>query len=201
MRSKLPLPFAPVRRSGCSTRSPPTCDRGTRDLRAQRAARGRMIRRAFDLDRAAVLDRDQQRTGIRTIVRTRAPNDAALCRRANGRIERHCFILTRPPLAGRSGMLADRRRLPISPHAPIDPACCIALGRYDARAGDGYVAHGRAHTRTRARSRHVACGDRPRHGRHRYGRDVRGGRGGGGRRRGHRRAARRRVSGEQGLSA
>ena len=48
-----------------------------RDLRAQRTARGRMIGGAFDLDRAAVLHRDEQRTGIGTIVRTRAANDGA----------------------------------------------------------------------------------------------------------------------------
>jgi hypothetical protein len=34
-----------------------------------------MIRRAADLDSAAVLDRGQQRAGIRAIVRTRTAND------------------------------------------------------------------------------------------------------------------------------
>ena len=48
-----------------------------RDLRAQHALRRRMVGRAADRDRAAVLDGRQHRAGVRTIVRAGAADDAA----------------------------------------------------------------------------------------------------------------------------
>ena len=48
-----------------------------RDLRAQHAAGGRMIGRAANRDRAAVLDCRQQRAGVGTVVRAGAAHDAS----------------------------------------------------------------------------------------------------------------------------
>ena len=56
-----------------------------RDLRAQRAAGRRVVRRAADFDRATVLDRDEHRARVRAVVRTGAADDRAVA----GGVEGH----------------------------------------------------------------------------------------------------------------
>src|SRR5215470_12178637 len=46
------------------------------DLRAEKAVSGWVVFRPFDLDRAPVLDGDEERTGVGAIVRARAANDS-----------------------------------------------------------------------------------------------------------------------------
>ena len=72
-----PLPLGPTRRSG--VQQPVGVIRALEvagDLRAEEAARERMVRIAGDADRAAVLDRDEHRAGVGAVVRTGAAHDA-----------------------------------------------------------------------------------------------------------------------------
>src|SRR5215469_14228052 len=67
-----------------------------RDLRAQHALCGWMSGGTFDLDRAAVLDRDFKRAGVGAIVRARRPHDLAGERCGRVPIERHRYIVRAP---------------------------------------------------------------------------------------------------------
>ena len=73
----VPLPFGPTRRSGVRRRSVVIRALDVAiDLRAEEAARERMLGVAGDAHRAPVLDGDEHRAGVGAVVRTGAAHDA-----------------------------------------------------------------------------------------------------------------------------
>ena len=160
MRSKRPRPFGPTRRSGCSSRAGRIgAVEIAGDLGAQRAAGGRVIRRALDLDRATVLHGDQQRAGVRdNRAGRRRGRRGAAAEEGAARSRRHRRYSTPRRRASRScglRLACDRCVARWDCHGSSSlPQRAVRSRRDDARARHGHVAHGRA---ARDRAQEVAA--------------------------------------------